>query len=193
MEALILLFNNPVLLAILLFAFAVLAICGVSFKFNFKQFSLSVLKPESVGERITNAINIAEHYTKEICKAQNSILKNQMNYGEKILDDIADICHIKKQDLYIAKLKLKIAFKENGIEALDAESFSRYVGLKIDLLRSEFKLLTTDLYINSPDFSDKVGDMYNHALNCSNYWYKKVSELEAEKEIELEEIYNPRR
>lgn len=179
---------NPLVLALLLLTLTILVLCGVSFKFNFKRFSIAILKPSRVGELIIKAANISEEITKDICRAENSVLKNQMSYGEKVLDDISELAHINKHDLYITKLKLKIAFKENGIGDLDAEAFSRYVGLKIDMVRSELKLVSQDPYLTSPDFSDKVGDIFNHSLNCYKYWQTRIKELENQLANELNKI-----
>jgi len=188
MELITLIVTNPLSLVVISILFLLIAIFAGPIKIDLKTKTISIGRIKHAKSNVLKAYDLTRFYTREIDKAENSIFRNQMNYGEKTLEDIACKINLTKTNLYIPKLKLKIAMRENGFEVLPSEAFSRYVGLKIDMFRSEFKELSQDPYINSPDFSDKIGEIFNYALNCANVYGQQMRDLETILDKELDKL-----
>jgi hypothetical protein len=178
---------------IILAVCAILAAIGVPVSIKTGLININFRKPPTDFFRITNLV---EKYVRDIEKASNNILKNQMMFAEATIQEIN--CHLENNGeidrneaafVYdIIKNVIKSHFISNGLNDMDGVAFSQYVGTRIDLIRNKYKELVKSDYIDSHTFSDSVAEIYNHARSCSDYWKCKIKDLETKKNEEIEDI-----
>ena len=173
-------------------ALGVLAIVGIIFKskLNIKFGNLGILVDNSVKikDYILKASHLAEDYSNERCKLESTILRNQMSQAEGVLTEVCRFINADKAIYDILHGKTKGKMKENGFSSFDSSAFSKYVGQAIDEYRQLLKIHINDTYLDSPDFSNQIASIFNHAMDCASFWNTKVAMLEAKYKQDIENL-----
>lgn len=179
-----------VLIGILLFA---LIAIGATIDFKFPQWGVRIFKKKkSCGDKVLRMYNFTRDKIELINKFEANIYRNQLSFAEGILKTIQNnSLSTDRATFDTAKLLIKIQLKENGFENLDAVAFSEYIGKQIDRFRTYFaENLKDNDYINTNEFNDAIASIFNHARSCTEYWYKKIDEIEKELQNELRKLTN---
>jgi hypothetical protein len=185
---------EPLTIFIIVGIIAAAAIVGGTVSINTGLININFKKSRDTYSALSH---IAQEYTRKITMAENNILKNQMIFAESAINEInnhiqnngADLDKYHKSFVYgILKNIVKTHFMTNGFDSMDPGQFSKYVGNRIDLLRDKYKELVPSEYLDTHDFSEKVAEIYHHALACNVHWKEQISNLKRERDRKIDEL-----
>jgi len=173
---------------------ALVALIGGTLSINTGLININYKRSNDI---YSSLVRLSKTYTELINNANECILKNQMIYAESAISEINN--HINNNDsnldiyhkayvYYIIKNIIKTHCITNGFDSMDPGQFSKYVGNRIDLIREKYKEIVSSEYLDSHDFSEKIADVYHHALSCSNHWKSKIKELTEQRDLEIEKL-----
>lgn len=162
-----------------------LAVLGQQVSVKTGWFSLSFSNNK---DRFNKIIELTKKYILDRVTAENNILSSQMKYAELVISDICDTIQADRHVYEVIKMQFKACLLENHLKEKTPEEFSRYVGVNIDAIRDSLKKFKPHNYLDTPQFSDKVGEMFNHALACTSHWSECIIKLDSKYDEEIKEL-----
>lgn len=175
---------------IAIFVIGLLALAGVSSKIVFGGFSISS-RPKNL-MAIARKVQEICHVSARKCESYRcNILRFQMTHAEGVLDDLMELTQAPASFRSIAHSHFKASFLSNGLVDMTPVDFSRYVGDKIDGFRRLFLDNIPESgkeYARSPDFSDKIGECFNHGRSCAERWLAEIERTQKDCDDRVKEL-----